>query len=82
MPLPPRLLGSSWGEDTAAWTLLEECGHEPQAGAPEVCWEPRAQGPTCALYASLALLAGLSQQPCQPASLGQLSQGLGAGGTQ
>ncbi|XP_069931696.1 gasdermin-D isoform X2 [Oryctolagus cuniculus] len=61
VPLPPTLLGSSWGEDAAAWTLLEECGHEPQAGAPEVCWEPQAQGPTCALYASLALLARLSQ---------------------
>ncbi|XP_023579779.1 gasdermin-D isoform X2 [Octodon degus] len=58
--LPPKLLESNWGEEAPIWTLLEECGLELQAGAPQVHWEPEAQGPTCALYASLSLLSGLS----------------------
>lgn len=62
--LPPGLLGSSWGKEAPGWTLLEECGLVLQVGAPHVCWEPQAQGPTCALYASLALLSGLSQDSC------------------
>ncbi|XP_021106782.1 gasdermin-D isoform X2 [Heterocephalus glaber] len=58
--LSPKLLGSNWGEEAPAWALLEKCGLELQVGAPQVHWEPQAQGPTCALYASLALLSGLS----------------------
>ncbi|XP_062936041.1 gasdermin-D [Cynocephalus volans] len=61
--LPPRLLGSSWGEEAPTWVLLEECSLELQVGAPHVFWEPQAQGPTCALYTSLALLSGLSRKP-------------------
>ncbi|XP_015001616.3 gasdermin-D isoform X4 [Macaca mulatta] len=61
--LPPGLLGSSWGEGAPAWVLLEECGLELGEDTPHVCWEPQAQGRTCALYASLALLSGLSQEP-------------------
>ncbi|KAM4823820.1 gasdermin-D [Urocitellus parryii] len=61
--LPPGLLGSSWGKEAPGWTLLEECGLVLQVGAPHVCWEPQAQGPTCALYASLTLLSGLHQEP-------------------
>ncbi|XP_008054914.2 gasdermin-D [Carlito syrichta] len=60
--LPPGLLGSSWGEEAPAWVLLEECGLELRVDAPHVCWDPKAQGPTCALYASLALLSRLIQQ--------------------
>ncbi|XP_058421057.1 gasdermin-D isoform X5 [Diceros bicornis minor] len=54
--LLPGLLGSSWGPEAPAWVLLEECGLELQVGAPQVCWEPEAQGRTCALYACLAML--------------------------
>ncbi|XP_030777305.1 gasdermin-D isoform X1 [Rhinopithecus roxellana] len=63
MSLPPGLLGSSWGEGAPAWVLLEECGLELGEDTPYVCWEPQAQGRMCALYASLALLSGLSQEP-------------------
>lgn len=63
MSLPPGLLGSSWGEGALAWVLLEECGLELGEDTPHVCWEPQAQGRMCALYASLALLSGLSQEP-------------------
>ncbi|XP_010600014.1 gasdermin-D isoform X1 [Loxodonta africana] len=62
--LPPGLLGSSWGEDAPAWVLLEECGLELQVGPPQACWDPEAQGHTCALYAALALLLRLGQEPC------------------
>nr|XP_013001157.1 gasdermin-D isoform X2 [Cavia porcellus] len=62
--LPPRLSESNWGEEAPSWTLLEECGLELQVGAPQIHWEPQAQGPTCALYASLALLSGLSRESC------------------
>lgn len=58
--LPPRLLGGNWDEKALIWVLLEECGLELQVNAPQVHWEPSAQGPTCALYATLALLSGLS----------------------
>ncbi|XP_033058214.1 gasdermin-D isoform X1 [Trachypithecus francoisi] len=63
MSLPPGLLGSSWGEGAPAWVLLEECGLELGEDTPYVCWEPQAQGHMCALYASLALLSELSQEP-------------------
>ncbi|PNJ07842.1 GSDMD isoform 11 [Pongo abelii] len=63
MSLPPGLLGSSWGEGAPAWVLLDECGLELGEDTPHVCWEPQAQGRMCALYASLALLSGLSQEP-------------------
>uniref|UniRef100_G1QM44 Gasdermin pore forming domain-containing protein n=1 Tax=Nomascus leucogenys TaxID=61853 RepID=G1QM44_NOMLE len=63
MSLPPGLLGSSWGEGAPAWVLLDECGLELGEDTPYVCWEPQAQGRMCALYASLALLSGLSQGP-------------------
>lgn len=59
--LTPGLLGSSWGPETPAWVLLEECGLEVQVDAPQVLWEPDAQDHTCALYACLVLLLGLSQ---------------------
>ncbi|XP_059528442.1 gasdermin-D isoform X1 [Myotis daubentonii] len=59
--LPPGLLGSSWGPEVPTWTLLEACGLELQAGAPQASWRPEAQGRTCALYACLALLLQLSQ---------------------
>ncbi|XP_012608364.2 gasdermin-D isoform X1 [Microcebus murinus] len=59
----PLELSSSWLEGAPAWVLLEECGLELQVDAPHVRWEPQAQGPTCALYASLVLLSGLSQEP-------------------
>ncbi|KAL2767333.1 gasdermin-D, partial [Daubentonia madagascariensis] len=62
--LSPGLLGSSWCEGAPTWVLMEECGLELQMDTPHVHWEPQAQGPTCALYASLALLSGLSQEPC------------------
>ncbi|KAM6171307.1 gasdermin-D isoform 2-T2 [Erethizon dorsatum] len=62
--LSPKLLESNWGEEAPGWTLLEECGLELQVGAPQIHWEPQAQGPTCALYASLALLSGLSRESC------------------
>uniref|UniRef100_G1LJ95 Gasdermin D n=1 Tax=Ailuropoda melanoleuca TaxID=9646 RepID=G1LJ95_AILME len=62
--LPQGLLESSWGPEAPAWVLLEECGLEVQADAPQVCWEPEAQGRTCALYACLTLLLGLSQDCC------------------
>ncbi|XP_005395831.1 PREDICTED: gasdermin-D isoform X2 [Chinchilla lanigera] len=62
--LPPKLLESNWGEEAPGWTLLEECGLRLQVDAPQVHWEPEAQGPTCALYASLALLSGLSRESC------------------
>ncbi|XP_066235760.1 gasdermin-D [Saccopteryx leptura] len=61
LSLPPGLLGSSWGSEVPAWILLEACGLELQVDAPQVCWTPEAQGSTCALYASLALLLKLSQ---------------------
>lgn len=61
LSLPPGLLGSRWGPEEPTWTLLEECGLELQADAPQACWRPEAQGPTCALYACLALLRRLSQ---------------------
>lgn len=61
--LPPKLLGSSWGPEAPAWVLLEECGLGLQVGAPQVSWEPQAQGCTCALYACLAVLLRLSE-PC------------------
>ncbi|XP_022357956.1 gasdermin-D [Enhydra lutris kenyoni] len=60
--LPPELLGSGWGPETPAWVLLEECGLEVQADAPQVRWEPEAQDRTCALFACLALL--LSPDSC------------------
>nr|XP_058899323.1 gasdermin-D isoform X2 [Kogia breviceps] len=59
--LPAELLGSSWGSEAPTWVLLEECGLEPQVGAPQVCWKPEAQGCACALYACLALLFRLSR---------------------
>ncbi|XP_021078648.1 gasdermin-D isoform X2 [Mesocricetus auratus] len=62
--LTPRLCGSSWREGAPAWVLLEECGLALQVDTPQVHWGPKSQGPTCALYASLALLSGLSQKPC------------------
>ncbi|XP_073086312.1 gasdermin-D isoform X4 [Manis javanica] len=58
--LLPKFLGSSWGSEGPAWVLLEECGLELQVGAPQVFWEPEAQGRTCALYACLSLLLELS----------------------
>ncbi|XP_007954323.1 gasdermin-D [Orycteropus afer afer] len=62
--LSPGLLGSGWGEDAPTWVLLEECGLELQVDAPQVRWQPRAQGRTCALYAALTLLLRLGQAPC------------------
>ncbi|XP_068381795.1 gasdermin-D [Eschrichtius robustus] len=59
--LPPELLGSSWDSEAPTWVLLEECGLEPQVGAPQVCWKPEAQGCAYALYACLALLFRLSR---------------------
>ncbi|XP_075405303.1 gasdermin-D isoform X1 [Tenrec ecaudatus] len=56
-------LGSSWCEDTPCWVLLEECDLELQVDAPQVCWKPQAQGPTCALYAALVVLSILAQEP-------------------
>lgn len=61
--LPPRVLGNSWLEEAPIWILLEECGLTLQVDTPQVHWEPTSQGPTCALYASLALLSSLSQGP-------------------
>ncbi|CAK6439000.1 unnamed protein product [Pipistrellus nathusii] len=61
LSLPPELVGSSWGPEVSTWALLEECGLELQADAPQASWRPEAQGPTCALYACLALLLKLSQ---------------------
>lgn len=61
LSLPAGLLGGNWGPELPAWTLLEACGLELQVDAPQVRWEPEAQGCTCALYASLALLSELSQ---------------------
>lgn len=61
MSLPHELLGSSWGSEAPTWVLLEECGLEPQVGAPQVCWKPEAQGCANALYACLALLFRLSR---------------------
>lgn len=61
--LTPRLLGNSWHEEAPIWILLEECGLTLQVDTPQVHWEPTSQGPTCALYASLALLSSLSQGP-------------------
>ncbi|KAK7799228.1 hypothetical protein U0070_023681 [Myodes glareolus] len=61
--LPPELLGNSWHEEAPIWILLEECGLTLQLDTPQVHWEPTSQGPTCALYASLALLSTLSQGP-------------------
>ncbi|XP_045417292.1 gasdermin-D [Lemur catta] len=60
--LPPGMLRSSWHEGAPAWVLMEECGLELQVDAPHVHWEPQAQGPTCALYASMVLLSGLNQE--------------------
>ncbi|KAM6148262.1 gasdermin-D [Rhynchocyon petersi] len=64
LSLPQEFLGSHWGEDAPAWVLLEECGLELQVGAPQVRWEPEAQGCTCALYAALALLWRLGAEAC------------------
>ncbi|XP_016075669.1 PREDICTED: gasdermin-D [Miniopterus natalensis] len=61
LSLPPELLGNSWSSEVPTWILLEACGLELQVGTPQVCWKPEAQGRTCALYASLALLLKLSQ---------------------
>lgn len=61
LSLPPGLLGGNWGPELSAWALLEACGLELQVDTPQVRWEPEAQGCTCALYASLALLSELSQ---------------------
>ncbi|XP_028639289.1 gasdermin-D-like isoform X2 [Grammomys surdaster] len=61
--LPSRLLGDSWDEEAPTWILLEECGLRLQVEPPQVHWEPTSQGPTCALYASLALLSSLGQKP-------------------
>lgn len=63
MSLPSGLLGDSWDEETPTWVLLEECGLRLQVEPPEVHWEPASQGPMCALYASLALLSFLGQNP-------------------
>ncbi|KAL6081316.1 hypothetical protein STEG23_037597 [Scotinomys teguina] len=62
--LPLSLLGDSWNEEAPTWVLLEECGLTLRVDSPQVHWEPKSQGPTCALYASLALLSSLSQKPC------------------
>ncbi|XP_028639260.1 gasdermin-D-like [Grammomys surdaster] len=61
--LPAGLLGDSWDEEAPTWVLLEECGLRLQVEPPQVHWEPISQGPTCALYASLALLSSLGQEP-------------------
>ncbi|GAB1299464.1 Gasdermin-D [Apodemus speciosus] len=61
--LPSGLLGDSWDEEAPTWVLLEECGLRLQVEPPHVHWEPTSQGPTCALYASLALLSCLGQKP-------------------
>lgn len=61
--LPSGLLGDSWDEEAPTWVLLEECGLRLQVEPPQVHWEPASQGPTCALYASLALLSCLGQKP-------------------
>lgn len=63
MSLPSGLLGDSWDEEAPTWVLLEECGLRLQVEPPQVHWEPTSQGPTCALYASLALLSSLGQKP-------------------
>ncbi|XP_052603414.1 gasdermin-D [Peromyscus californicus insignis] len=62
--LPLSLLGNSWDEEDPTWVLLEECGLTLRVDTPQVHWEPKSQGPTCALYASLALLSSLSQKSC------------------
>lgn len=62
LSLPPELLEGSWGPEAPTWALLEECGLELQGDAPQASWRPAAQGPTCALYACLALLLTLSQR--------------------
>ena len=61
--LPSGLLGDSWDEEVPTWVLLEECGLRLQVDPPQVHWGPKSQGPTCALYASLALLSSLGQKP-------------------
>ncbi|XP_028639272.1 gasdermin-D-like isoform X2 [Grammomys surdaster] len=61
--LPSGLLCDSWDEEAPTWVLLEECGLRVQVEPPQVHWEPTSQGPTCALYASLALLSSLGQKP-------------------
>ncbi|XP_077022717.1 gasdermin-D isoform X1 [Tamandua tetradactyla] len=61
--LPPRLLGGGWSEEVPGWVLLEECGLQLQVDAPQVSWDPDAQGLVCALFASLALLLQLGQEP-------------------
>ncbi|XP_028639255.1 gasdermin-D-like [Grammomys surdaster] len=61
--LPSELLGDSWDEEAPTWVLLEECGLRLQVEPPQVHWKPTSQGPTCALYASLALLSSLGQKP-------------------
>ncbi|KAK2095171.1 hypothetical protein P7K49_026587 [Saguinus oedipus] len=63
LSLPPELLKSGWGGETPAWVLLEECGLELREDPPHVHWDPQAQDRVCALYASLALLSELSQEP-------------------
>ncbi|XP_028639254.1 gasdermin-D-like [Grammomys surdaster] len=57
------LLGDSWDEEAPTWVLLEKCGLRLQVEPPQVHWEPTSQDPTCALYASLALLSSLGQEP-------------------
>lgn len=64
MSPPSRLLGDHWDEEAPTWVLLEECGLRLEVEPPQVHWEPTSQGPTCALYASLALLSSLGQKPC------------------
>ncbi|XP_034372373.1 gasdermin-D-like [Arvicanthis niloticus] len=61
--LPSRLLGDSWHKEAPTWVLLEECGLRLQVKPPQVHWEPTSQGLTCALYASLAILSSLGQEP-------------------
>ncbi|XP_025306638.1 gasdermin-D isoform X1 [Canis lupus baileyi] len=62
--LPQGLLEGSWDAEAPAWVLLEECGLELQVDDPQVCWEPEARDHTCTLYACLALLLCLSEDPC------------------
>ncbi|XP_041625603.1 gasdermin-D isoform X1 [Vulpes lagopus] len=62
--LPQGLLDGSWDAEAPAWLLLEECGLELQVDDPQVCWEPGARDHTCTLYACLALLLCLSEDPC------------------
>nr|XP_042127868.1 gasdermin-D-like [Peromyscus maniculatus bairdii] len=61
--LPLSLLGNSWDEEAPTWVLLEECGLTLRVDTPQVHWEPKSEGPMCALYASLDLLSSLCQMP-------------------